>query len=303
MDKLRGMETFIAVVESGSFTGAATRLEMSAVMVGKYVALLESQLGTRLLERNTRRQSLTDAGRVYFDEAKRVLEQVSIAESSVERLRAAPAGTLRVTAPTSFGGCVIAPLTASYLQSFPDVRIELDLTNRRVDLVEEGVDLAIRIGDIHSDDLVAKYLCPYRMVICAAPDYLAHHGTPHTPADLVDHLCLSHTVWTARNEWRLPGVEGEVRWKRDAILRCNDGFGLRMAAIAGAGLLLQPEVLVADELANGRLIRVLESYTPQPRPVHLLWRQDLRPLPKLTAFIAHIIKQAPSVPSPFQGEG
>ncbi|HED3855958.1 LysR substrate-binding domain-containing protein [Enterobacter soli] len=293
MDKLRGMETFIAVVESGSFTLAASRLEMSAVMVGKYIALLESQLGTRLLERNTRRQSLTDAGRVYFDEAKRVLEQVSAAERAVERLRATPAGTLRVSAPTSFGGCVVAPLTATFLQRFPEVRVELDLTNRMVDLVDEGVDLAIRIGDIHHDDLVAKYFCPYRMVICAAPEYLARHGTPQTPADLVDHLCLSHTVWTARNEWRLPGVEGEVRWKRDAILRCNDGYGLRMAARAGAGLLLQPEVLVAEELASGRLVRVLEDYTPEPRPVHLLWRQDLRPLPKLTQFIAHIMQALP----------
>ena len=290
MDKLRGMETFIAVVESGSFTLAAARLEMSAVMVGKYIALLESQLGTRLLERNTRRQSLTDAGRVYFDEAKRVLEQVAVAESSVERLRAAPAGTLRVTAPTSFGGCVIAPLTATFLQRFPEVRVELDLTNRRVDLVDEGVDLAIRIGDIHNDDLVAKYLCAYRMVICAAPDYLARYGTPQTPADLVDHLCLSHTVWTARNEWRLPGAEGEVRWKRDAILRCNDGYGLRMAARAGAGLLLQPEVLVAEELASGRLVQVMGDYTPEPRPVNLLWRQDLRPLPKLTRFVEHVVQ-------------
>ena len=289
MDKLRGMETFIAVVESGSFTLAAARLEMSAVMVGKYIALLESQLGTRLLERNTRRQSLTDAGRVYFDEAKRVLEQVAVAESSVERLRAAPAGTLRVTAPTSFGGCVIAPLTATFLQRFPEVRVELDLTNRRVDLVDEGVDLAIRIGDIHNDDLVAKYLCAYRMVICAAPDYLARYGTPQTPADLVDHLCLSHTVWTARNEWRLPGAEGEVRWKRDAILRCNDGYGLRMAARAGAGLLLQPEVLVAEELASGRLVQVMVDYTPVPRPVNLLWRQDLRPLPKLPRFVEHVV--------------
>ena len=289
MDKLRSMETFMAVVEGGSFTVAASRLEMSAVMVGKYIATLEAQLGTRLLERNTRRQSLTDAGRVYYDEAKRVLEQVTIAENAVERLRAAPAGTLRISAPTSFGGCVIAPLTATFLQRFPDVRVELDLTNRRVDLVDEGVDLAIRIGDIHQDDLVAKYLCPYRMVICASPEYLARHGTPQTPADLIDHLCLSHTVWTARNEWRLPGMEGEVRWKRDAILRCNDGYGLRMAAIAGAGLLLQPEVLVAEELVNGRLIRVLEQHTPRPRPIHLLWRQDLRPLPKLTQFIAHLV--------------
>lgn len=291
MDKLRGMETFVAVVECGSFTGAAARLEMSAVMVGKYIALLEGQLGTRLLERNTRRQSLTDAGRVYFDEARRVLEQVANAERSVERLRLAPAGTLRVSAPVSFGASIIAPLTASFLQAWPEVRVELDLTNRMVDLVDEGIDLAIRIGDIQRTDLVAKYLAPYRMAICAAPDYLALHGTPQTPADLAGHQCLSHTVWTARNEWRLPGTAEEVRWKRDAVLRCNDGYALRMAAVAGAGLLLQPEVLLAEDLANGRLVRILQNYTPEPRPIHLLWRQDLRPLPKLTRFVEHLLKE------------
>ncbi|HCR0215433.1 TPA: LysR family transcriptional regulator [Klebsiella aerogenes] len=291
MDKLRGMETFVAVVECGSFTGAAARLEMSAVMVGKYIALLEGLLGTRLLERNTRRQSLTDAGRVYFDEARRVLEQVANAERSVERLRLAPAGTLRVSAPVSFGASIIAPLTASFLQAWPEVRVELDLTNRMVDLVDEGTDLAIRIGDIQRTDLVAKYLAPYRMAICAAPDYLARHGTPQTPADLAGHQCLSHTVWTARNEWRLPGAAEEVRWKRDAVLRCNDGYALRMAAVAGAGLLLQPEVLLAEDLANGRLVRILQNYTPEPRPIHLLWRQDLRPLPKLTRFVEHLLKE------------
>lgn len=291
MDKLRGMETFVAVMECGSFTGAAARLEMSAVMVGKYIALLEGQLGTRLLERNTRRQSLTDAGRVYFDEARRVLEQVANAERSVERLRLAPAGTLRVSAPVSFGASIIAPLTASFLQAWPEVRVELDLTNRMVDLVDEGIDLAIRIGDIQRTDLVAKYLAPYRMAICAAPDYLVRHGTPQTPADLAGHQCLSHTVWTARNEWRLPGAAEEVRWKRDAVLRCNDGYALRMAAVAGAGLLLQPEVLLAEDLANGRLVRILQNYTPEPRPIHLLWRQDLRPLPKLTRFVEHLLKE------------
>ena len=295
MDKLRGMETFVAVVECGSFTGAAARLEMSAVMVGKYIALIEGQLGTRLLERNTRRQSLTDAGRVYFDEARRVLEQVAIAERSVERLRQSPAGTLRVSAPVSFGASIIAPLTASFLQAWPEVRVELDLTNRMVDLVDEGIDLAIRIGDIQRTDLVAKYLAPYRMAICAAPDYLARHGTPQSPADLAGHQCLSHTVWTARNEWRLPGADEEVRWKRDAVLRCNDGYALRMAAVAGAGLLLQPEVLLAEDFASGRLVRILQHYTPQPRPIHLLWRQDLRPLPKLTRFVEHLLKEVTGI--------
>lgn len=287
MDKLRGMETFIAVVECGSFTGAASRLGLSAVMVGKYIAQLESQLATRLLERNTRRQSLTDAGRVYFDEAKRVMEQVSIAESAVERLRLAPAGTLRVSAPTSFGASVIAPLTATFLQVWPAVRVELDLTNRMVDLVDEGsIWRSVSARSIRRIWWLAT--APYRMVICAAPAYLARYGTPGRPEDLADHLCLSHTVWTARNEWRLPGVEGEVRWKRDAVLRCNDGYALRQAAIAGAGLLMQPEVLLADALASGSLVRVLEAWTPQPRPVHLLWRRDRRPLPKLTQFIAHL---------------
>ncbi len=288
MDKLRGMETFIAVVECGSFTGAASRLGLSAVMVGKYIAQLESQLATRLLERNTRRQSLTDAGRVYFDEAKRVMEQVSIAESAVERLRLAPAGTLRVSAPTSFGASVIAPLTATFLQVWPAVRVELDLTNRMVDLVDEGFDLAIRIGEIHQEDLVARYPGAVsdgdlrRAGLSGALRNARQAGRSRRSSR------LSHTVWTARNEWRLPGVEGEVRWKRDAVLRCNDGYALRQAAIAGAGLLMQPEVLLADALASGSLVRVLEAWTPQPRPVHLLWRQDRRPLPKLTQFIAHL---------------
>lgn len=177
MDKLRGMETFIAVVECGSFTGAASRLGLSAVMVGKYIAQLESQLATRLLERNTRRQSLTDAGRVYFDEAKRVMEQVSIAESAVERLRLAPAGTLRVSAPTSFGASVIAPLTATFLQVWPAVRVELDLTNRMVDLVDEGsIWRSVSARSIRRIWWLAT--APYRMVICAAPAYLARYGTP-----------------------------------------------------------------------------------------------------------------------------
>ncbi|STT06433.1 LysR family transcriptional regulator [Klebsiella pneumoniae] len=288
MDKLRGMETFIAVVECGSFTGAASRLGLSAVMVGKYIAQLESQLATRLLERNTRRQSLTDAGRVYFDEAKRVMEQVSIAESAVERLRLAPAGTLRVSAPTSFGASVIAPLTATFLQAWPAVRVELDLTNRMVDLVDEGFDLAIRIGEIHQEDLVARYLAPYRMgdlrragLSGALRDPRDARGSRRSSLPVPYGLDRPQRVAAA-------GRRGEVRWKRDAVLRCNDGYALRQAAIAGAGLLMQPEVLLADALASGSLVRVLEAWTPQPRPVHLLWRQDRRPLPKLTQFIAHL---------------
>ena len=231
---------------------------------------------------------LTEAGRVYLEQARSAFSLLDDAERVGRGQEGDLTGRVRMSVPTTYAHYRLPPLLAHYNQRYPRVQVELNITNRNVDLIAEGFDLAIRIGEIHQEDLVARYLAPYRMVICAAPAYLARYGTPGTPEDLTDHLCLSHTVWTARNEWRLPGVEGEVRWKRDAVLRCNDGYALRQAAIAGAGLLMQPEVLLADALASGSLVRVLEAWTPQPRPVHLLWRQDRRPLPKLTQFIAHL---------------
>ena len=289
MDKLRGMETFVAVVEGGNFTEAAQRLDMSAVMVGKYVRELEARLDVRLLDRTTRRQSLTDAGRVFYEDAKRALEQVRIAETSIERLRASPSGTLRVSAPTTFGACVIAPLAATFQQMYPLVRVELELSNRVVDLIDEGFDLAIRIGDLGDADLVAKSLMPYRMVICAAPSYLARYGRPETPEDLSAHRCLSHSVWSGRSGWKLSGWDGPTL-VGEPVLTCNDGNGLRAAAIAGVGLLLQPEVLVANDLANGTLVQVLQAYSPKPRPVHIVYRQDARPLPKLIRFVEHLLE-------------
>jgi DNA-binding transcriptional LysR family regulator len=286
------METFVAVVEGGNFTEAAQRLDMSAVMVGKYVRDLEKRLGARLLERTTRRQSLTDAGRVFYEDAKRALEHMRMAEASVERLRASPSGTLRISAPITFGACVIAPLAASFRQAHPLVRVELELSNRNVNLIDEGFDLAIRIGELGDADLIAKPLSLYRMVICASPGYLAQYGRPETPQDLSAHHCLSHSVWNSRSAWKLgdgdsPGLATE------SAFTCNDGNGLRLAAIAGAGLLLQPEVLVAQDLASGALVQVLHAYAPKPHPIHIVYRHDQRPLPKLTRFVAHLLEQVP----------
>jgi len=291
MDKLRSMETFVAVVEGGNFTEAAQRLGISAVMVGKYVRELEERLGARMLERTTRRQSLTDAGRVFYEDAKRALEHVRIAETSVERLRASPSGTLRISAPITFGSCVVAPLAATFQQMYPLVRIELALSNRVVDLVDEGFDLAIRIGELGDVDLIAKPLTRYRMVICAAPGYLARHGRPETPQDLDAHHCLSHSAWNGRSGWKLGGWDGP-QGSRDPVFTCDDGNGLRMAAIAGAGLLLQPEVLVAHDLASGALVPVLQAYLPEPHPIHIVYRHDRRPLPKLTRFVEHLLGHA-----------
>jgi DNA-binding transcriptional LysR family regulator len=291
MDRLKAMETFIVVVETGNFTEAAQRLEMSAGMVGKYVRQLEDSLGARLLERTTRRQGVTDAGRVYYEDAKRALEYVRMAEMSIERLRTSPSGTLRISAPITFGSCVVAPLVATFQQAHPLVRIELELSNRVIDLIDEGFDMAIRIGKLGDVDLIAKPLTVYRMAICASPDYVARHGIPQSPDDLGNHRLLSHTVWNSRNAWKLRGWE-EVQPSIEPFFTCNDGTGLRMAALAGAGLLMQPEVLVAEDLASGALVSLMQAYLPEPRPIHVVYRPDRRPLPKLTRFIGHLFANA-----------
>lgn len=287
MDKLRGMETFIAVVECGSFTGAASRLGLSAVMVGKYIAQLESQLATRLLERNTRRQSLTDAGRVYFDEAKRVMEQVSIAESAVERLRLAPAGTLRVSAPTSFGASVIAPLTATFLQVWPAVRVELDLTNRMVDLVDEGFDLAIRIGEIHQEDLVARYGAVSDGDLRRA----GLSGALRDPRDARGSRRSSLPVPYGLD--RPQRVAAAGRRGRSALeTRC--GFALQRWLRAAPGGDRRGR---AADAAGGTAGRCAGQRQPGARAGGVdsaaaacasALARDRRPLPKLTQFIAHL---------------
>lgn len=295
MDKLRALEVFVGVVDQGSFAAAARQLDMSSVMVGKYVAELEQQLGAQLLARSTRRQSLTDAGRRFHEEARKVLEQLAWAESTVERLRAAPSGLLRVSAATTVGECLLAPLLAEFRRQHPQVQVELDLSNSHVDPIESGFDLMVRVGALDPlSELVARPLGWYRMVVCAAPAYLAQHGRPETPADLVRHQCLGHLVWNRHSAWRL-GRDGSQPWPETAGFLCNSGQALRAAALAGAGLLLQPRILVADDLATGRLISVLDDFTPPPRPVHALYRPDRQLLPKTRRFVELLVERLPGL--------
>ncbi|WKB55400.1 LysR family transcriptional regulator [Eleftheria terrae] len=291
MDKLRSMEVFVTVAEAGSFTAAAARLDISAVMVGKHIRELETHLGARLIQRSTRRQSLTEAGRRYRDDCQKVLEQVRWAEASIEGLRAAPSGLLRVSAPMTLGSTVVAAQVASYLARYPRVRIELVLSDSMVDLVEDGYDLAVRIGTEVDPELVARPLQPYRIVICASPDYLRRHGQPRTPAELSRHRCLCHLSWTRRTAWHLGG-QGEQagQWPGEGPFSSNNGQALRLAALGGAGLLMQPEVLLAEDIAAGRLVPLLQDFLPPPRPVHLLYLPDHRPLPKLRSFVSHLLK-------------
>jgi DNA-binding transcriptional LysR family regulator len=280
MDRLRNMEVFMAVVEAGSFAAAARQLDISAVMVGKHVQQLEAHLGARLLQRTTRRQSLTEVGRSFYEDSRQVLEQLRWAESAVERSRSAPQGLLRISAPTTLGNHVIAPLVADYQLAHPLVRADLQLSDSMADLVGES-----------GEGLVARPLVPYRMVIAAAPAYLQRRGHPRGVDDLARHDCLSYAVWQRRSEWILRGDgAGTVQWPEEARLRCNSGDGLRHAALRGLGLILQPEVLLAADIAAGRLVPVLQDCVPLPRPVHLVYLPDRRQLPKLAHFVDHMVK-------------
>ena len=289
MDKLRNMEVMVAVVEAGSFAAAARQLQISAVMVGKHIQQLEAHLGARLFQRSTRRSSLTEVGAAFYEDSKRVLEQVRWAESAVERSRAVPQGLLRLSAPFTLGNHVIAPLVADFLQRHEQVRVDLQLTDSVVDLAGEGFDLAVRIGQVVNEGLVARPLRPYRMVIAAAPSYLQRHGTPECAADLARHQCLSHSVWQRRVEWTLRDGKEEFFWPENARFVCNQGDGLRQAALRGLGLVMQPEVLLADDLASGVLVPVMQPCLPAPRPVQLVYAPDRRQLPKLARFVEFVV--------------
>lgn len=289
MDKLRNMEVMVAVVEAGSFAAAARQLDLSAVMVGKHIRQLEEHLGARLFQRSTRQNSLTEVGAAFHEDCRRVLEQVRWAESAVERQRAVPQGLLRVSAPFTLGNEVVAPLVADFLLAHPQVRVELLLTDSVVDLAGEGFDAAVRIGAIADEGLVARPLQPYRMVIAATPGYLARHGRPERLADLARHQCLSHSVWQRRVEWTLRDGAEAVQWPDVARFTCNQGDGLRQAALRGLGLIMQPEVLLAQEIKEGRLVPVLTHCVPAPRPVHLVYAPDRRQLPKLARFIEFVV--------------
>ncbi|MFM0342676.1 MULTISPECIES: LysR family transcriptional regulator [unclassified Paraburkholderia] len=291
MDKFVSMEIFVAVVEAGSLTAAAERFDISSAMVGKHIRSLETRLGTRLLTRTTRRQSLTEIGRQYYEQCRRILADVKDAESLAEAMAAAPRGVLKVTVPLTYGVEVFAPAMTEFLTAWPDITLELDLSNRMIDLVEEGFDASVRIGQLPDSSFVARPLKAYRMRACASPAYLARAGTPRTPEDLVQHECLGFLHWGREGLWRLGGESATECQLRAGRFRANNGQALKVAALHGFGLVLQPEALLAREIASGELVSVLEDYLPEGAPVHLLYPRDRRATPKLTSFIDFVIER------------
>ncbi len=287
MQDLGAMALFAGVVEAGSFTGAAAQLGLSKSAVSKQVSRLEERLGARLMNRTTRRLSLTEAGQAFYEGCQKVVAEAEAAEQAVTHLAAAPRGVLRVNAPMSFGILHVAPVLPALLEACPELSLDLTLNDRRVDLVEEGYDLAIRIVALGDSSLIARRLAPSHRVLCAAPDYLAARGRrPAAPEDLAADECLVYSYQAAGQEWRLRGPAGEKRVKIAGRLKVNNGDALLAAALAGLGVAFLPSFIAGDALRRGRLEQLLPDWRDgQETSVYAIHPAGRKVPPKVRVFI------------------
>ena len=260
MDRFLEMQTFVAVVDAGSFVKGADALDMSKAAVSRHVVDLESRLGVRLMHRTTRRLSLTDEGRVFYGRSKDLLAELQEAEDEVTARSDAASGLLRVNAPFTFGILHLAPLWGEFKALHPKVTLDVTLADRLVDLVEEGFDMAIRIATLESSTLVSRRLASTRMVLCASPRYLQRHGIPSHPTELAQHAVISYSHWSTKDEWHFDGPNGSVRVKTNPCIHTNSGDTCRAAALADQGVILQPGFLVGKDLSDGSLVELMPEY-------------------------------------------
>jgi len=285
MDRFLEMQTFAAVVDAGSFVKAADSLGLSKAAVSRYVADLEGRLGVRLLQRTTRRLSLTEAGQVFYARSKELLAGVDEAEAELTSRSGAASGLLRINAPVTFGILHLAPLWGLFRSQYPDVALDLTLADRVVDLVEEGYDMAIRIATLPSSTLVSKRLASTRMLLCASPAYLAAHGTPLHPRELARHAVVAYTYWAAKDEWHFDGPEGPVSVTTRPCIHANNGDTCRAAALAHQGIILQPGFLVGEDLAAGRLVELLPAYRSLEMGIYAVYPSRKHVPPKVRALV------------------
>jgi DNA-binding transcriptional LysR family regulator len=286
VDRLRAMEVFVAVAEAGGLAAAGARLRMSPPAVTRAVAALEDRIGTRLLNRTTRRMSLTEAGARYLESARRLLGEIAAAEREAAGETAAPAGHITVTCPVPFGRMHFLPLVTEFLRAEPRVTASVLMLNRVVNLVEEGIDLALRIGALPDSSLVARRVGETRRILVASPGYLAQRGTPVRPEDLRAHDVIAHTILTPGREWRYVAEDGRPAAVALAPrLTVNDVTAALAAAERGEGIAIALSYMVAPALAEGRLVPVMERFAPAPVPVQIVHPHARLLAPKIRAFV------------------
>jgi DNA-binding transcriptional LysR family regulator len=259
MDRLTAIKVFVNVVETGSFSAASERLDLSRAAASKYVSQLESHLGGRLLNRTTRHVSLTESGRLYFERCREILHNLEEADGVVTGLAQEPRGTLRISVPTNFASQHLVPLVAKFMQNFPEVKVDMMCSDRHVDLVDEGFDLAVRITNMADSDLIARRLTRCRHAIVASPDYLANKPALKTPEDLKYHDCLLY-AFTAGGIWPFTKDGKDYSVKVSSVFKSNNPDVLTEAAIAGMGIIMLPTFMASDAIRRGKLKMVLEDY-------------------------------------------
>ncbi|WP_426130428.1 LysR family transcriptional regulator [Pararhizobium sp. PWRC1-1] len=290
MGLFRSMEVFVVAVEEGSMSGASGKLGLSPAMVGQHVAALEERLGVRLLNRTTRRQSLTVFGASYLEQCRDILERVAMADQDAEASQTLLRGKLRVTAPTTFGAETLMPTLRRYRKLAPDVALDITLTDRNVDIVDEGFDIAIRIGELRDSRLIARQLAPYKMMISASPDYLSRQGIPSHPSSLANHDAIAFSP-AAGSPWRLERHSEIVQVVPRVSLTVNSGQAVRMAARAGLGVIMQPAILVRSDIQTGLLVPLFSDWHLRERPMSLVYHRDRRMTPSLRSAITFFVSE------------
>ncbi|MEZ2127652.1 MULTISPECIES: LysR family transcriptional regulator [unclassified Sinorhizobium] len=293
MDLLVAIEAFVKVVDTGSMAAAARYLGVSATQVGNRITALEDRLHAKLLIRSTRRLDLTSFGRDYLERSREILQRLADADLLAEARQAEPRGHLRLTAPVVFGSEMLLPGLAPYLERYPNVSVDVDLTDTLVDIDAAGFDAGIRIGTPPPSDFVARPLAPYSLMICAAPSYLARRGVPVAPSDLAGHDCLlygSPGTGDDRETWRLNGPDGPITVQVTGRLRAFGAQGLRRAAGAGIGIALLPDVIAQADIEVGLLCPVLESYRPAERPLNILFRRERHMSRLFRSLLDHVME-------------
>ncbi|MBW4975056.1 LysR family transcriptional regulator [Roseovarius mucosus] len=285
MNRLHEIEVFIAVAEAGSFAGAARRLHLSPPAVTRAIAALEDRLGARVFQRTTRSLTITDVGERFLGAARRVLGDLDTAEREAMGETTAPQGHLTVTASVTFGRSALGPMVGSFLVAHPRVSVSVLLLDRVVNLVEEGVDLAIRIGELPESRLIAKRLGTVHRILVASPEYLAQHGTPAAPADLRHHAVIAFTGLMPNREWRHRSGQRSASVALAPRLEINDAVAAIDAAILGQGITPTLSYMVAGHIRAGRLVPVLQTHTLPPQPVNLVYPEARLMAPKLRAFL------------------
>jgi DNA-binding transcriptional LysR family regulator len=282
------MAVFSRVASTRSFSGAARELGISQATASKHVQMLEGWLGVRLLHRTTRRVGLTEAGQSFFLQCSRILEEMETARS-VAQDEASVRGNMRIAAPVAFGSTRLGPLVVDFMQRHPDLSLNIELSDRQVDIIEEGYDLAIRTGPAEGPGLMAWRLMPLDYVLCAAPAYLARHGVPRSPAELRGHHCIAG-IDSAVN-WQFQGPEGETEVPIYGRLHVNNAMLRRDAARAGAGILRCADFLVEEDFANGRLVRLLPEYRPAGSELHAVSPAYRAGTPRVRTLVSHLAAQ------------